>query len=595
MSSRPPQVLCRTVSFIAWVGVVTVPGVATAGDWYVDGGDPGCATGTGGMSDPFCTIADALSAAIAGDTIHVAPGTYSESLVLDRDLTLLGTQGRDVTIVDAGGADRVVTVEDGVVARIEGLTLTGGDGGEEGGGLRLGVGADVTLTETTVTNNSSIEPINLTQTAGRGGGVFADASSFLRLEQSRVHANRSIQGGGLWLSANSTCTLDHSEVIGNNGGIISPYLYQGTGGGVQNAGLLTITDSTISNNTTVEAGGGILNTGTLEILSSSITNNEARADDSLLCCPTFAAGGGIDNKGTLTVEDTILAGNIAASHTSSSGGAIHNHTGGDLILRRSLVRENRVFGSSNNGSAIVTFGSILTMNESTLIEQSTIVDNTGAPGFQNTGLLSLPPAHISNSILWNNTSTQITGDVTVNYSNVEGGWSGTGNGNSDPLFVNAAGDDYRLSVSSPCIDAGDPSLASCGEVDLRGTPRLLDGDLDRTPRIDMGALEFSHVELDVIGDVSPGGSFDIEVTGSAGFPALMFVGFAEATTCHPRFGPFFVDFGNTWVAIPWGPIPSTTPVTFGPGLPTPFDLVLQVLTATGGAGNTSRAFSARVE
>jgi hypothetical protein len=53
----------------------------------------------------------------------------------------------------------------------------------------------------------------------------------------------------------------------------------------------------------------------------------------------------------------------------------------------------------------------------------------------------------------------------VDYSDVEGGWPGTGNLNLDPLFVDADGpdgvygtpdDDMHLLPTSPCIDAGDP-------------------------------------------------------------------------------------------------------------------------------------------
>jgi hypothetical protein len=65
-----------------------------------------------------------------------------------------------------------------------------------------------------------------------------------------------------------------------------------------------------------------------------------------------------------------------------------------------------------------------------------------------------------NSILWGNTATtapQLYGSPTVTYSCVQGGYTGTGNISSDPLFVNAAAGDLRLSGTSPCIDAGNPA------------------------------------------------------------------------------------------------------------------------------------------
>ncbi|MCK4654592.1 MAG: hypothetical protein KAU01_09100, partial [Candidatus Cloacimonetes bacterium] len=46
---------------------------------------------------------------------------------------------------------------------------------------------------------------------------------------------------------------------------------------------------------------------------------------------------------------------------------------------------------------------------------------------------------------------------TATYSDIEDGWTGTGNINSDPMFVNPGSGDYHLQSTSPCIDAGDPA------------------------------------------------------------------------------------------------------------------------------------------
>ena len=64
---------------------------------------------------------------------------------------------------------------------------------------------------------------------------------------------------------------------------------------------------------------------------------------------------------------------------------------------------------------------------------------------------------IINSIVYGNSPDQLaslgTGSLTVTYSDIQGGWSGLGNLDVDPLFI----DDYHLDANSPCIDAGDPN------------------------------------------------------------------------------------------------------------------------------------------
>ncbi len=97
---------------------------------------------------------------------------------------------------------------------------------------------------------------------------------------------------------------------------------------------------------------------------------------------------------------------------------------------------------------------------------------------------------IRNSIIYDNLPLQITlwsstSSVFASYSNIQGGWPGAGNINTNPLF--ALGVDDRLLPESPCIDAADPNYipSPVDEADLDGNPRIIGAT------IDMGAYEFN--------------------------------------------------------------------------------------------------------
>jgi hypothetical protein len=93
---------------------------------------------------------------------------------------------------------------------------------------------------------------------------------------------------------------------------------------------------------------------------------------------------------------------------------------------------------------------------------------------------------ITNCILWADVPSEIYGgSPSVTYSDVQGGWYGTGNINTNPRFVEPVAGDYHLQPDSPCINAGDPGyIPGPNETDLDGNRRVMGG------RIDMGAYEF---------------------------------------------------------------------------------------------------------
>jgi hypothetical protein len=102
---------------------------------------------------------------------------------------------------------------------------------------------------------------------------------------------------------------------------------------------------------------------------------------------------------------------------------------------------------------------------------------------------------MTNCILWGDMPDEIKNKESadhVYYSDVQGGYVGTGNINADPFFVDSAAGNLRLSSGSPCIDKGSNAYVPSGITnDLDGHPRIIDGDCNDIDVVDMGAYEFA--------------------------------------------------------------------------------------------------------
>ena len=122
----------------------------------------------------------------------------------------------------------------------------------------------------------------------------------------------------------------------------------------------------------------------------------------------------------------------------------------------------------NNSYAGIYYGSLLPLK----IINCDIISNDGL------GAYSLQNTAIINSVFWgnNNGNEQLSGEFIVNYSNIQGGWEGEGNTDTDPLLDDNFQPIWTEDVKSPCIDTGDPNSS----LNADGTP----ADMGAIPAID---------------------------------------------------------------------------------------------------------------
>jgi hypothetical protein len=185
-------------------------------------------------------------------------------------------------------------------------------------------------------------------------GIVVDKSLTLQGEEA---ASTVVQAAASPGTASDRVFMIPSGVTVTLEGLMIRYGHKnGLGGGLSNAGTLTLTRSTIRGNMTTgySNGGGLSNTGTLTMTHSTVTGNSA------------SYGGGLYNTaiGTLTLTATTVQSNKARSHS----GGLYND--GALTLTNSTVGDN---AASWGGGGLFNAGTLTLTN-------STVGDNAASWG-----------------------------------------------------------------------------------------------------------------------------------------------------------------------------------------------------------------------
>jgi hypothetical protein len=189
--------------------------------------------------------------------------------------------------------------------------------------------------------------------------------------------------------------------------------------------------------------------------------------------------------------------------------AVDINDGANVTLVNCLIARN---GGGGTANTIVHVGAV--DGGSAEIFNCTIAQNTVSNTGSAVRIASSGEALIKNSILWGNKTAsgsdteavQISeaqgATVTVEYTCIQGLnlYQGTGNIGDDPLFEDVDVDNFRLTASSPAMNAGSlPIPLDEFDIDQDGNNPEYTPDLDFLARvvygaIDMGAYEYSECD-----------------------------------------------------------------------------------------------------
>ncbi len=293
------------------------------------------------------TITEAADKAFDGDTVQIATGVYTEALELSKQLTLAGA-GTSSTFLDGEDNHRVLQATSLNGLTLQNLTV---QNGRVTGANGAGIFNFQTLTL------ANVQVINNT-TDGGGAAIYNNGTLILQNTQVLSNTSEGV-GAGIYNWYSGMVSITDSTFAHNAG-------HQG--GGIYNLGDLDIIDSTIQGNSAVLFGAGLtIFGGTTQITGTTFLENQ-----------TVGYGGGIvNNLGVLTVTNSTvsantavdrsgianisasaqtalinstIAGNFATSPSSARVGGVSNDSTGVISLQNTLVADNEGRNCGASGS-----------------------------------------------------------------------------------------------------------------------------------------------------------------------------------------------------------------------------------------------------
>jgi hypothetical protein len=435
----------RQLSVKTVLAVLLLSGLCFGGVITVDADATGNNDGSS-WPNAYRQLQSAIAAASSGDEIRVAQGVYWPA----------GAAG-----------DRAATFQ-----LLNGVTIKGGYAGSNG-------------------PDPDVRDIDLYETILSGDLNGDDGPDFANNDDNSYHV---VTGS----FTDETAILDGFTIIGGNADGTSP---DSLGGGMYTSeGSPVVRSCTFTRNFALAMGGGMFNYQSCPIIINCVFAENRSDDDGggirnylnshaiitncdFIANSAFEEGGGLNNRKN---SNAIVTGCMFIGNAAGAGGGMENHDGRVKPTGIPIITNCTFIGNISS-----TGGGMRNNDVSAIVTNCTFVGNTGS-GMNNRK--NTPT--ITSCIFWSNTGGSFdgSGNPTVTFSDVEGGFPDPSNIDVNPNFVQLGHrdfngtwveGDYYLLAGSPCIDAGDPDFVpEPNETDIEGRPRVING------RVDMGAYEY---------------------------------------------------------------------------------------------------------
>lgn len=141
--------ICKSILLAFSLAVIPVAGASTI--WYVNGVNGNDGNDCKSSSTACKTIGHSISLASSGDSVKVAPATYTENLTIGINLKIVGASAK-TAIIDGGRAGTVVTVTYGADVTLLDLTIRNGLTTHGGGGISNS--GTLTISGSTISGNA---------------------------------------------------------------------------------------------------------------------------------------------------------------------------------------------------------------------------------------------------------------------------------------------------------------------------------------------------------------------------------------------------------------------------------------------------------